>query len=339
MARSRGVYERVKGSSVWWVRYADSDGAIRREKAGTKTAAMKLYNARKQDALEGKKLPYLRKAAAIKFGTLLDAAIEHHERGANKRCTCRTGLVRISFGTMAAGSITPQMISRWLTGMQSEHKWRPATANRYKALFSLAFRLGMENNLVQRNPARAVRSLRESNERTRFLTAVEEGRLRCVIESEFPEHLPELEIALHTGMRQGEQYGLQWRDVDMTSRRLTLRRTKNGTMRHIPLNEVALGAFEVLWLRSKGDGSVFVSRRGGDPLLKPRFWWDKVVDRANVHDFRWHDLRHTFASRCVMLGVDLRTLQQLLGHKTRQMVVRYTHLSQSQCLQPSKGSA
>jgi len=46
-------------------------------------------------------------------------------------------------------------------------------------------------------------------------------------------------------------------------------------------------------------------------------------------DFHWHDLRHTFASRCIMAGVDLRTLQQLLGHKTLQMVVRYTHLSQS----------
>ena len=68
---------------------------------------------------------------------------------------------------------------------------------------------------------------------------------------------------------------------------------------------------------------------GTDPLLNPRYWWDKVVEDAGLVDFHWHDLRHTFASRCVMSGVDLRTLQQLLGHKTLQMVVRYTHLSQS----------
>jgi integrase len=55
-------------------------------------------------------------------------------------------------------------------------------------------------------------------------------------------------------------------------------------------------------------------------------WWQK---EAKLVDFHWHDLRHTFASRCIMAGVDLRTLQQLLGHKTLQMVVRYTHLSQS----------
>jgi site-specific recombinase XerD len=62
-------------------------------------------------------------------------------------------------------------------------------------------------------------------------------------------------------------------------------------------------------------------------LLTPRYWWDAVVAEAKLADFHWHDLRHSFASRCIIAGVDLRTLQQLMGRKTLQMVVRYTLLS------------
>ena len=67
----------------------------------------------------------------------------------------------------------------------------------------------------------------------------------------------------------------------------------------------------------------------GSPLERPRYWWDAALKDAALKDFRWHDLRHTFASRFVMAGNDLRTLAELLGHKTLQMVMRYSHLSQA----------
>jgi integrase len=196
-------------------------------------------------------------------------------------------------------------------------------------MVSLAFRLGIENGKCQQNPARMVRRLRENNERIRFLSLDEEKRLRAAIVAEYPERMPELEIVLNTGMRKSEQYGLNWADVNLVARRVTLRYTKNGSVRHIPLNKIALQAFQDLWDKSTGKGRVFISAHGVDPLLNPRYWWDVVIEEAGLVDFHWHDLRHTFASRCIMAGVDLRTLQQLLGHKTLQMVVRYTHLSQS----------
>jgi hypothetical protein len=141
----------------------------------------------------------------------------------------------------------------------------------------------------------------------------------------YPERMPELEIVLNTGMRKSEQYGLNWADVNLVARRVTLRHTKNGSVRHIPLNRVSLQAFQDLWDKSTGEGRVFISTHGADPLQNPRYWWDSVVEEAGLLDFHWHDLLHTFASRCIMAGVDLSTLQQLLGHKTLQMVVRYTH--------------
>jgi integrase len=180
--------------------------------------------------------------------------------------------------------------------------------NRYKAFFSLAFRLGMENGRCKTNPARLVKRLREDNERTRFLSEEEEKRIREVIERDFPEHMPEFEIAPHSGARQGEQYRLSWSDMNLEGPRATLRNTKNGDTRHAPLNSVARQALRDLHnLSDEEEGRVFTGARG-QPLKKPRHWWDQVLEEAGIEDFHWHDLRHTFASRLVMAGVDLRTV-------------------------------
>lgn len=99
--------------------------------------------------------------------------------------------------------------------------------------------------------------------------------------------------------------------------------------RHIPLNSVAMEAFNAIARRSRRRGHVFGPSEGSHPVIAHRKWWEAVIATAGLHDFHWHDRRHHFASKAVMAGVDLRTLQQLLGHKTLQMVVRYAHLSQS----------
>jgi integrase len=333
MARNpRGVFEKVKGSGSWWVRYRDADGRLRREKAGRKAVAMKLYTKRKQEALEGRKLPENLKRRETTFGELMDDAIEYSQRntpeGGEKRYKCRMEIIRERFGSVPADSITPQVLTRWLAERQNEFDWRPATVNRYKAFVSLAFRLGMENGRCKTNPARLVKRLREDNGRIRFLSEDEEMRLRAVINRDHPDHMPEFEIALHTGARRSEQYNLRWSDVDLVKRRISLRLTKNGDTRHVPLNAAALGAFKELRGDTCGEGSVFIGERGV-PLKKPRYWWDAAVTEAKLADFHWHDLRHTFASRLVMAGVDLRTVAQLLGHRTLQMVMRYSHLSQS----------
>jgi len=333
MKGQKGIFERPLGSNIWWVRYVDAGGKERREKAGTKSIAKLLYQKRKQEALEGRKLPERLRSRKVLFGELVDDAIEHVEGqavpGKDGRYSCKLDLIRDAFGSSEVSSITPQDISRWLTRSVRERKWKPATANRYKAFLSLCFRLGIENGKCSQNPARFVRRLRENNERVRFLSDEEEKRLREAIQSECPEHIPDLDVALNTGMRKGEQYGLNWKDVDLHARRLTLRETKNGSVRHIPLNSVAMEAFKTLAKRTGRRGRVFGPPDGSHPVLAHRGWWEAVVEKAELVDFHWHDTRHHFASKAVMAGVDLRTLQQLLGHKTLQMVCRYAHLSQS----------
>jgi integrase len=156
----------------------------------------------------------------------------------------------------------------------------------------------------------------------------EEGRLRKAIAAKFNPHMPELEIALNTGMRRGEQYSrIDWTCVDLRRRDLYIPQSKNGNSRHIPLNAAALAAFKRMHRRTRGKGPIFASERGGQPLLGPRHWFEDAVRDAKLQNFTWHDLRHTFASRLVMAGIDLRTVAELLGHKKIQMTMRYAHLA------------
>jgi integrase len=211
------------------------------------------------------------------------------------------------FGDRPAESIGPEEIEQRF----AEQDWTPATFNRYRSLLSLTYRLAIRAGKVCENPARLVRHRPENNTRIRFLNQYdplptkidylkycknEESRLRAVIQSEYPSRMPEFDLALHTGLRRGEQYKARWDDVDWERRLLTIPRSKNGTMRHVPLNATALHA--LVELRSRNGGSELVC--GG--AKSPRHWFEPAVEAAGVRDFSWHCLRHTFASRLVMLA-------------------------------------
>ena len=127
-------------------------------------------------------------------------------------------------------------------------------------------------------------------------------------------------------------YGLDWRDVDLDERILRIRRGKNGEGRYAHLNSMALAALAKLRERSDGTGPV-IRNLAGAPLLRPRHWFERSVRLADVQDFHWHDLRHTFASRLAMAGVGLAVIQRALGHKSIVMTTRYAHLTEGFMLQ------
>lgn len=328
-----GLFEKVPGSEIWWIRYADSMGRIRREKAGMKNTALTLYRKRKTEVLQRKKLPESLRSPMVSFAEIARDALEYskgHKRSYGDD-RMRMGPLLARFRERAADSITPQDLEQHLSQCAEENNWAPATVKGYRALISLVFRLGIENGKVKENPARLVKHRQENNARVRWLSGEEEARLRAVISETCPVHLPELDLALHTGLRLGEMYGLTWENVNISRRVLTIPRSKNGEVRHVPLNTAALAALAELRKRCDGSGSV-IRNRQGEPLAGPRYWFEPAITTAKIGSFTWHCLRHTFASRLVMAGVDIRTVQELMGHKGIAMTVRYSHLAPTHTL-------
>jgi len=166
---------------------------------------------------------------------------------------------------------------------------------------------------------------RENNERVRFLTQDEEQRLLGATPTRYHAMIT---IAIHTGLRKSEMLKLEWRDIDL-KRKQTQRAgvqvrqrsncpTKRNRRRHFPrLSKVRLidNAF------------VFPGDIPGERMKDLPKYWEEYRMKAGLEDLHWHDLRHTFASRLVMGGVDLYTVSKLLGHHDVKMTTRYAHLS------------
>jgi integrase len=328
MKNSRGLYEKQPGSGVWWIRYADDVGRIRREKVGSKGVAIALYRKRKNDVFEGKKLPGKLRVRMVRFSELAADALEYVKANNEGHQVDGYRIARLVEGLGDRPAEIPiEDLREWF----DDQEWKAGTYNRYRTVLSLIYRLGMENKKVDSNPAKLLKHKREDDGRVRFLNQYapyEEVRLREVVAAKFAGHMPELDVALNTGMRRSEQYlRTDWTCVDLLRRDLYIPQSKNGQSRHIPLNAEALAAFQELYQCSGGEGPIFASLRGGERLLGPRHWFDDAIREAGVKNFTWHDLRHTFASRLVMAGVDLRTVAELMGHKKIQMTMRYAHLA------------
>jgi integrase len=325
----RGIFEKIKGSNVWWIRYVDSRGCYHREKVGNWRAAHNLYSKRKTEALQGIKLPELRRRT-FSFAELADDAIAYVEGRYARPAVdvARLKLLKEHF-TGAADAITPKEIRRVLNMLTAEKKWSPSTRNHHHNLLSVTFRVGIENEKVEQNPARAVRRETENNSRVRSLTPEEEKKLRTAIRSNptWAPHESELDLGLATGLRRSSMYvNLVWENVDSAGCTLTIPRMKNGDPITLPLNQDAMRAVSVF--RSRGDGNGRVVRNiDGKTLTYNAYWFVPAVRTAGIKDFHWHDLRHTFASRLRQAGVPLGNIAELLGHKGLAMTKRYAHLS------------
>ena len=139
---------------------------------------------------------------------------------------------------------------------------------------------------------------------------------------------PMVILAKNTGMRRGELFHLKWADVNLVSSQVTVRgeRAKSGQTRHIPLNRSAVATL-AQWKEQSAGGSYVFQAKGGDALTNVKSSWRSVVKAARLTSFRFHDLRHDFASKLVMAGVPLNTVRDLLGHGDLQTTLRYAHLA------------
>lgn len=324
--KDRGIFERPKGSKMFWIRYAGPDGKEHRECAGTKSQAKALYQKRKVAIRTGEKLPELVKAKIYTFEDLADYAItwSKENKKSSKDDVQRLGVLKSEFGKRAANDIEAAEFEVFLDELQEDAELANATINRYRAALMLAYREGRRRGRVKNNPARDISHRRESDGVVRMLSDEEERRLVPHIHRF--EHRTEFYFSLLTGARKGEQFSLKWDDVDLKARTAMLRstNTKNGTSRQIELHTSLISMLEML----PRDESGYVFRSGKVHRGYFMGWLQTALAKANIENFRWHDLRHTFASRLVIGGVDLARVQRAMGHKAISMTMKYAHLRQ-----------
>jgi integrase len=232
----------------------------------------------------------------------------------------------------------------------------PATCNRdvarLRAVLSLAVRYGD----LPAHPLHGLRILKVDNTRVRFLSPQEEEALRRALDERQEEmrekrdsfnawrvarRLPALPgkqlaftdwlkplvlLAMNTGMRRGELFKLTWTDVELAEGLITVQPSsaKSGKRRHIPLSDEAAWVLSALQKQAHG---TYVFHDRGKPLATATTAWENLLERAGVANFRFHDLRHHFASRLVQAGADLNTVRELLGHGDLKMTLRYAHLA------------
>jgi integrase len=205
-----------------------------------------------------------------------------------------------------------------------------ASVNREMALVSHMLAKAVEWGLLENSPFKKGKRLmlKENNHRLRFLTEAEiESLLKaCTDLKTYSPHLrPLVETALHTGMRRGELLGLQWEQI--RNGFIYLTKTKSGKGRQIPINDRLAEVFREVRRGNQLKSEFVFCDSQGRRFLEVKRSFASACKRAGVEDFRFHDLRHTFASRLVMRGASLKAVQELLGHADMKMTMRYAHLS------------
>lgn len=329
----RGIYEKVSGSKIYWIRYTDVGGNERREKCGNITSAKSRLAIRHSEKTQGL---HINPPRTILFGTLIDDAIAYakseNDSYAARDLKYKMERIRGRFANTPASKITKSTIIEWLENESDKRLWSPASRNRYQAAWSLIFRVAIDNKKAKDNPASGIKRKREDNQRTRYLTPEEELRLARAIEERFPSYVPVFILALHTGMRASELLRSQVGDYDASTGMFKVRQQKvrtAPTFRYVPATPIAVMAYTRL-AAGKQPGASLCSKqqRHADPdLNETRYWFDPCVQEAGLVDFLWHDLRHTFASRLVMGGVPLAAVAQYMGHQSITMTTRYSHMS------------
>jgi integrase len=262
-------------------------------------------------------------------------------------------LGKLNLDEMKLDEIKLAHVETWRLARQ-EAGIKPGTINRDIATLRAALNRAVEWGLLETHPLARMKQLKVDRKRKpRYLSPDEEKRLKeALVDRDALKHekrvsankwrkdrdiatwsdlstytdnlTPLVFLAINTGLRRGELWNLVWGDIDLKQKLLTVngQGAKSGQTRHIPLNDKALGVLKL----HRGDviPMAHVPVFGSADFKKA---WSALLVKADIQNFRFHDLRHTFASKLVMAGVPLNTVRELLGHSSIEMTLVYSHLS------------
>jgi integrase len=335
-----------KGRLFWLVdvKYQHPDGTIERVRKvapiQNKRGAEQYERELRQAIADGKRNPPPTVAATVpELAPLFDAFaksfLETYATTNNKPSEVETKKMILrqhlvpAFGELRLGAIDIEQIERYKAS-KVRAGLSAKTVNNHLTVLRKLLDVAREWKKLASVPA--IKWLKAPEPEFTFLTFDQADRL---IECTAPEFRPLITLALRTGLRLGELRALRWCDVDLPNARIVVRRAvarsvigtpKNGKKREVPLSDQALS---VLKAHRHLRGELVFCRADGSMLSKGELKWPlwSACRRASLDRIGWHVLRHTFASHLAMRGAPLKAVQELLGHATIEMTLRYAHLS------------
>lgn len=364
--RLKGLLLRVQPSGImtYYVEYARGKRIkVGRADVITPQDAREKAKGILADAFNGKDPNTAAKQMEHTFGSFID---EEYAAWAKSNIRTNVATLRrlnqsfADFRGLKLNQITPLIVERWRSD-RLKAGTKASTVNRDLDDLKSSLGKAQQWGFIEIHPIEKVKRTRVDDRATvRFLTEDERERLYAALdareerlratrdsanawraERQYPlkpdlravayaDHLkPMVLLSLNTGLRYGELANLMWDDLSLDRGNLTVQgyKAKSQKTRHIPLNRITLSLLEN-WLAQRiGDNPLVFPSRNGRPFNNVRSSWEEVLKAAKITKFRWHDMRHTFASLLVMRGVDLNTVRELLGHSDYQMTLRYAHLA------------
>jgi len=314
------------GLKNYYLQWMEPDGRTHQKSIGHLLAKeARLKEAKAMNDLAQGRRPFQTRKEGITVGEFIDAVywpwvIEYNRAPKTKRH--RLTHIRRQWGKKKLSALADKDIDKFRHEMQV---WGTlATFNRVMSVLGHMFTIALERGYIREKPINTAKGRFKEKGRLRYLLPEELDRLVA----ECPAYIrPIVLTAAHTGLRRTELLRLRLGlEVDLQTRRITVRAPKTEETRHIPINET-LAAVLTEAAQGKATGDYIFAKPNGDPRVTIRRPFGHACQRAEIHDFKLHDLRHTFASNLVMAGVDLATVRELLGHKTMAMTLRYSHLS------------
>lgn len=303
-----------------------------------------------------------RNSASKTLGGFINDKYKSWIEANHKSSTQTLEMINASFGNLYDKNLTD--ISSWVIQKWCTEKLRAGTkkttVNRRVAALKALLNKAVDWEVIDENPINSFKLLKTDNNRViRYLTQQELQRLYNALDKRqidqraerdrynlwlaarnkksldtldfyFTDYLkPIVLIALNTGLRRGEIFSLHWSDINLVTKTLTVNGydAKNLQTRHVPLNNEAYKTLLEWKKQSVNNLLVFPSPITNQKLTNIKSAWKKLLQIANINNFRFHDLRHHFASSLVMRSADLNIVRELLGHSSLQMTLRYAHLA------------
>lgn len=321
-----GIYKR---GSVWWMSFTVDGRQIRKStETDDRKLAQRIFDKLKGEIAEGKWFERL-EGEDMTFRELMERYLTEYSAVRKKpksyvRDKSLNNHLQKFFGDFILTEITPKNITAYKI-IRREEGASPRSINYELVLMGHAFNLAMKEwELVKDNPVQRVSKEKVRNQIERWLTIEEERRLLDVS----PDWLREIILfAIHTGFRQSEILDLKWLQVDLARRTITISDQKNGEIDTLPIDQTVAEILRDRWKAPhQQNDRVFLNSKGkriGNRNLLRSFY--RYLEKAGISDCRFHNLRHTFASRLVQSGVDLYSVQKLGRWKTTEMILRYAH--------------